>query len=79
MALDAQTLQLAPLLRAVGRVSAGAENIDLEACARAGVEVVRSLTAVGPGRGRIHDHALLSLLRRVPVRRSRRQASSGAS
>ena len=43
VALDAQALHYAPLLRAVGRVSAGAENIDLDACARAGVEVVRSL------------------------------------
>ena len=41
VALDADALARAPLLRAVGRLSAGAENIDFEACARAGVEVVR--------------------------------------
>jgi D-3-phosphoglycerate dehydrogenase len=45
VAIDAQTLHYAPVLRAVGRISAGAENIDLDACSRAGVEVVRSLTA----------------------------------
>ena len=67
LALDAQTLQQAPLLRAVGRVSAGAENIDLEACARAGVEVVRSLTASAPAEAEFMIHALLSLLRRFPV------------
>ena len=43
--IDAETLDFAPVLRAVGRVSAGAENIDLEACAQRKVEVVRSLTA----------------------------------
>jgi len=67
LALDAQTLQQAPLLRAVGRVSAGAENIDLEACARAGVEVVRSLTASAQAEAEFMIHALLSLLRRFPV------------
>jgi phosphoglycerate dehydrogenase-like enzyme len=67
LALDAQTLQQAPLLRAIGRVSAGAENIDLEACARAGVEVVRSLTASAQAEAEFMIHALLSLLRRFPV------------
>ncbi|MDP1532382.1 MAG: phosphoglycerate dehydrogenase, partial [Rubrivivax sp.] len=41
VALDAASLAAAPQLRAVGRLSAGAENIDLEACTRSGVEVVR--------------------------------------
>jgi phosphoglycerate dehydrogenase-like enzyme len=67
LAIDAPTLQQAPLLRAVGRVSAGAENIDFEACARAGVEVVRSLTASAPAEAEFMIHALLSLLRRFPV------------
>jgi phosphoglycerate dehydrogenase-like enzyme len=65
--LDAQALHYAPVLRAVGRVSAGAENIDLEACARAGVEVVRSLTATAQAEAEFMIGALLSLLRRVPV------------
>jgi len=65
--VDAQTLHFAPLLRAVGRISAGAENIDLDACARAGVEVVRSLTATAQAEAEFMIGALLSMLRRVPV------------
>jgi D-3-phosphoglycerate dehydrogenase len=64
-AIDAQALQHAPVLRAIGRVSGGAENMDLDACARAGVEVVRSLTAA---EAEFMIGALLSMLRRVPVR-----------
>jgi phosphoglycerate dehydrogenase-like enzyme len=41
VALDAQTLQSAPLLRAVGSIGLGVEHIDLDGCARHGVEVVR--------------------------------------
>ena len=65
--LDSKALHYAPVLRVVGRVSAGAENIDLEACARAGVEVVRSLTATAQAEAEFMIGALLSLLRRVPV------------
>ena len=65
--IDSQALHYAPVLRAVGRVSAGAENIDLEACARARVEVVRSLTATAEAEAEFMIGALLSLLRRVPV------------
>jgi len=67
VALDAQALHYAPVLRAVGRVSAGAENIDLEACARAGIEVVRSQSATAHAEAEFMIGALLSLLRRVPV------------
>ena len=67
IAIDAQALHYAPVLRAVGRVSAGAENIDLDACARAGVEVVRSATATAQAEAEFVIGALLSLLRRVPV------------
>lgn len=67
LALDALTLQQAPMLRAVGRVCAGAENIDRDACARAGVEVVRSLTATAQAEAEFMIHAMLSLLRRFPV------------
>ena len=65
--IDAATLHHAPVLRAVGRVSAGSENIDLDACARAGVEVVRGVTATAQAEAEFMIGALLSLLRRVPV------------
>jgi phosphoglycerate dehydrogenase-like enzyme len=67
VAIDAATLHYAPVLRALGRVSAGAENIDLDACARAGVEVVRSLTATGLAEAEFMIGALLAMLRRVPI------------
>jgi D-3-phosphoglycerate dehydrogenase len=67
VALDAQAMHYAPVLRAVGRVSAGAENIDLDACARAGVEVVRSVTATAAAEAEFMVGALLAMLRRVPV------------
>lgn len=70
VALDAATLQYAPMLRAVGRVSAGAENIDVEACHRAGIEVVRSLTATALAEAEFMLGALIALLRRVPVETS---------
>jgi phosphoglycerate dehydrogenase-like enzyme len=65
--IDSATLHYAPVLRAVGRVSGGSENIDIDACARAGVEVVRSLTATAQAEAEFMIGALLSLLRRVPV------------
>ena len=67
VALDAQVLHFAPVLRAVGRLSAGAENIDLDACARANVEVVRSVTASAIAEAEFMIGALLQMLRRVPV------------
>lgn len=67
VSLDAASLMHAPMLRAVGRVSAGAENIDVEACARAGIEVVRSLTASALAEAEFMLAATLTLLRRVPV------------
>ncbi len=70
LSLDAQTLHSAPVLRAVGRVSAGSENIDVDACAKAGVEVVRSGTATAQAEAEFVIGAMLSLLRRVPVRGS---------
>ncbi|MDP9046143.1 MAG: phosphoglycerate dehydrogenase [Pseudomonadota bacterium] len=65
--IDTQALHYAPVLRAVGRVSAGAENVDLDACARARVEVVRGLTATAQAEAEFMIGALLSMLRRVPV------------
>ena len=65
--IDSQALHYAPVLRAVGRVSAGAENIDVEACGRARVEVVRGLTATAQAEAEFMIGAVLSMLRRVPV------------
>ena len=67
VALDAETLHHAPMLRAVGRLSAGAENIDVDACARAGVEVVRPSNATAAAEAEFVVGALLQMLRRVPV------------
>ena len=65
--IDSQALHYAPVLRAVGRVSAGAENIDLDACGRARVEVVRGLMATAQAEAEFMIGALLSMLRRLPV------------
>ena len=67
VAIDAAALKRAPQLRIVGRLSAGAENIDLEACARAGVEVVRPASASAPAEAEFVIAALLQMLRRVPI------------
>jgi phosphoglycerate dehydrogenase-like enzyme len=68
VALDAQALHFAPVLRAVGRLSAGVENLDAEAFARAGVEIVRPGTASAGAEAEFAIGAMLQLLRRVPVR-----------
>jgi phosphoglycerate dehydrogenase-like enzyme len=68
VALDAQVLQGAPLLRAVGRISGGVELLDAEALARAGVEVVRAGAESAPAEAEFAVGAMLQLLRRVPVR-----------
>ncbi len=67
VALDHVALQHAPLLRAVGRLSSGAENIDIEACLRANIEVVRPADASASAEAEFAIAALLQLLRRVPV------------
>jgi D-3-phosphoglycerate dehydrogenase / 2-oxoglutarate reductase len=67
VAVDEAVLKAAPLLRAVGRLSAGVENIDLDACARAGVEVVRPIGASAQAEAEFVIGMLLQLLRRVPV------------
>lgn len=68
VSIDEVVLRAAPQLRAVGRLSAGVENIDLDACARAGVEVVRPTGAGAAAEAEFAVAALLQLLRRVPVR-----------
>lgn len=67
VALDAGTLRQAPRLRVVGRLSAGAENIDLDACACAGIEVVRPASASAAAEAEFVVAALLQMLRRVPI------------
>lgn len=61
--VNARVLARAPSLRAIGRVVGGQENIDLEACAQAGVEVVRSADATAPAEAEFMLGALLALLR----------------
>jgi len=68
--LDAQALHFAPVLRAVGRLGAGVENLDTEAFARAGVEIVRPIAASGDAVAEFAIGAMLQLLRRVPVHSS---------
>jgi len=68
--IDAQLLRNAPTLRAIGRASGGMENIDVEACRKAGVEVVRSQASTASAEAEFAIGALLSLLRRVPVESS---------
>ena len=68
VSLDAQALHFAPVLRAVGRLSAGAENPDAAPFARAGVEIVRPGAASAGAEAEFAVGAMLQLLRRVPVR-----------
>ncbi|MDT8998897.1 NAD(P)-dependent oxidoreductase [Paucibacter sp. APW11] len=70
VAVDATFLRAAPRLRVLGRVSAGVENIDVEACRQAQVELVRSTTATANAEAEFVVGALLALLRRVPVQSS---------
>jgi D-3-phosphoglycerate dehydrogenase len=65
--IDAALLRGARQLRAIGRASGGAENIDVEACRNAGVDVVRSQTSTASAEAEFAMGALLSLLRRVPI------------
>jgi phosphoglycerate dehydrogenase-like enzyme len=65
--LDAAVLRAAPRLRVIGRLSGGPEHIDLEACALAGVEVVRPASASAQAEAEFVIGALVQMLRRVPV------------
>jgi phosphoglycerate dehydrogenase-like enzyme len=67
LSIDAPMLKRAPRLRVVGRLAVGAENIDLDACALAGVEVVRPASASAPAEAEFAIAALLQMLRRVPI------------
>jgi len=61
--VDADMLAAAPLLRAIGRIEPGFENVDLEACAQASVEVVRGSAATAPAEAEFMVGALIALLR----------------
>lgn len=61
--VDAESLSFAPLLRAVGRIDPGLENIDLEACARSGIEIVRGAAATAPAEAEFMIGALITMLR----------------
>ena len=65
--LDLHVMQTASALRVVGRLSSGSENIDLEACALRGIEVVRPATASAVAEAEFAIGAVLQLLRRVPI------------
>jgi phosphoglycerate dehydrogenase-like enzyme len=65
--VDASVLLHAPHLRVLGRVSAGVENIDMDACSRAGVEVARAPSAGAAAEAEFVLGAALAMLRRVPV------------
>ncbi|MDQ2778408.1 MAG: phosphoglycerate dehydrogenase [Pseudomonadota bacterium] len=67
VALDTETLRWAPHLRLIGRFSVGGENIDLQTCARIGVQVVRPSGASAAAEAEFVIAALLQMLRRVPV------------
>jgi phosphoglycerate dehydrogenase-like enzyme len=66
VAVTAGTLALSPRLRAIGRVVGGPENIDIDACSRAGIEIVRSHDATAPAEAEFMLGALLALLRPSP-------------
>lgn len=61
--VDAETLASAPALLAIGRIEPGLDNIDLDACARASVELVRGTAATAPAEAEFMIGALINLLR----------------
>ena len=65
--VNARVLARAPMLRAIGRIVGGQEHVDLDACTRAGVEVLRSPDATAPAEAEFMLGALLTLLRPNPL------------
>lgn len=61
--IDEQMLAFAPMLRAIGRVAPGLEHIDVDACARTGVEIVRGVAATAPSEAEFTITAVMSMLR----------------
>jgi len=66
VAIDGRILTRAPRLRAIGRIVGGPENIDLAACTRQGVEVIRPIDAASPAEAEFMLGALLAMLRPSP-------------
>jgi phosphoglycerate dehydrogenase-like enzyme len=64
--VDAALLHHAPALRVLGRVGPGPDNIDVDACAAAQVELVRSPVASAMAEAEFMVGALLQMLRRLP-------------
>jgi D-3-phosphoglycerate dehydrogenase len=64
--IDADAVTQARRLRAIGRIVGGPDNLDLAACAQAGVEVVRSTDAAAPAEAEFMLGALLALMRPSP-------------
>lgn len=67
LAVDAPALRAATQLRAIGRLTASIDNLDLPGCAARGVEIVRPGTASTLAEAEFAVGALLQMLRRVPV------------
>lgn len=63
--VDEQLLAFAPLLSTVARIGVGLENLDMEACVRAGVKVVRGAGATAAAEAEFLLGAVLALLRGV--------------
>ena len=67
LTLDAASLRVANQLRAIGRMTANIDNIDLPSCSARGIEIVRPSTASTLAEAEFVVGALLQMLRRVPV------------
>jgi D-3-phosphoglycerate dehydrogenase / 2-oxoglutarate reductase len=67
IAVNSRMLARAPMLRAIGRIVGGQEHIDLDACARAGIAVLRSPESTAPAEAEFMLGALLTLLRPNPL------------
>ncbi|HEU4458134.1 MAG TPA: NAD(P)-dependent oxidoreductase [Methylibium sp.] len=61
--VDAGMIDAAPMLRAIGRIEPGFDNVDLEACAQASIEVVRGSAATAPAEAEFMIGALIALMR----------------
>jgi D-3-phosphoglycerate dehydrogenase len=66
VAVGARIIEQALRLRAIGRIVGGPEQIDLAACTRAHIEVVRCTEATAPAEAEFMLGALLGLLRPSP-------------
>jgi D-3-phosphoglycerate dehydrogenase len=71
VAVDRRLLARAPRLQGIGRIVGGLENIDLQACARAQVHILRCLDAAAPAEAEFMLGALMALLRPDPRERER--------